>query len=164
MLRDYRAQDLCEVACPCFAHEGATEPFWARGHGGTGLQFLNWSCRRQPFHRLAASPLSLHPKGGPRSIPTLYYANRSTRPFLRGATPLATVCHGALPSAREGPWCVISSPARLHGLCIWMPKALATELGPRTVASRSWSVPTWRAEPAGAAEGNPRTVHRLARL
>ena len=89
--------------------------------GGTGLQFLNWSCRRQPFHRLAASPLSLHPKGGPRSIPipipipTLYNAELSTRVFLRSATPLATVCHGALLSAREGPWCVISSPARLHG-------------------------------------------------
>ena len=27
-------KNLCEVACPCFAHEGATEPFWARGHGG----------------------------------------------------------------------------------------------------------------------------------
>ena len=66
--------------------------------GGTGLQFLNWSCRRQPFHRLAASPLSLHPKGGPRSIPALYYGNPSARVFLRGATPLATVCHGALPS------------------------------------------------------------------
>ena len=136
------------MACPCFAREGATEPFWTRGHGGTGLQFLNWSCRRQPFHRLAAAPLSLHPKGGPRSIPTLYKRERSTRPFLRGATPLATVCHGALLSARECPWCVISSPARLHGLCIWMPKALATELGPRTVASRSCAVPTWHAVPA----------------
>ena len=134
--------------------------------GGTGLQFLNWSCRRQPFHRLAASPLGLHPKGGPRSIPipTLYYGNPSARVFLRGATPLATVCHGALLSAREGPWCVTSSPARLHGLCIWMPKALATELGPRTFVSRSCAVLTWRAVPAGAAEGSPRTVHRLARL
>ena len=75
---------------------------------------------------LAAALLSLHPNGGPRSIPTLYYANGSTRPFLRGATPLATVRHGALPSAREGPWCVISSSARLHGLCKWVPKALAT--------------------------------------
>ena len=115
-------------------------------------------------HRLTAAPLSLHPTGGPRSIPTLYYGNRSTRVFLRGATPLATVCHGALLSAREGPWCVTSSPARLHGLCIWMPKALATELGPRTFASRSCAVLTWRAVPAGAAEGSPRTVHRLARL
>ena len=86
----------------------------------------------------------------PIPIPTLYYGNRSTsaRVFLRGATPLATVCHGALPRAREGPWCAISSPAQLHGLCIWMPKALATELGPRTVASRSCAVPTWHAVPA----------------
>ena len=164
MLYNHYAHGLYEVACPCFAREGATEPFRTRGHGGTGLQFLNWSCRRQPFHCLAASPLSLHPKGGPRSIPTLCYGNPSARVFLRGATPLATVCHGALPSAREGPWCAISSPAQLHGLCIWMPKALATELGARTVASRSCAVLTWRAVPAGAAEGSPRTVHRLARL
>ena len=51
--------------------------------GGTGLQFLNWSCRRQPFHRLAASPLGLHPKGGPRSIPTLHSSVR-VRPMLLG--------------------------------------------------------------------------------
>ena len=51
----------------------------------------------------------------PIPIPTLYNAELSTRVFLRSATPLATVCHGALLSAREGPWCVISSPARLHG-------------------------------------------------
>ena len=149
------------MACPCFVHEGATEPFWTRGHGGTGLQFLNWSCRRRPSHRLAAAPLSLHPKGGPRSIPTLYYGNRSTRVFLRSATPLATVCHGALLSAREGPWCVISSPARLHGLWEWMPKALATELGPQTVASRSFAVPTWHAVPASAGLALPKAARAL---
>ena len=45
-------------------------------------------------------------------IPPLYYGNPSARPFLRGAS----VYNGALLSAREGPWRVISSPARLHGL------------------------------------------------
>ena len=45
-------------------------------------------------------------------IPPLYYGNPSARVFLRGAS----VRDGALLSAREGPWRVISSPARLHGL------------------------------------------------
>ena len=103
---------------PVLCSRRRNEPVWTRGHGGAGLRFLNWSCRRQPSHRLAAAPLSLHPKGGPRSIPipTLYYGNGSVRVFLCGATPLATDGHGALPRAREGPWCVISSSARLHGL------------------------------------------------
>ena len=130
------------------AHEGATKPFWARGHGGNGLQFLNWSCHRQPFHRLAASPLSHHPKGGPRSIPTLYNGNPSTRPI--SATPLVTRGHLTWRSlcAREGPWRFVASSVQLYGLCEWMPKALATEVGARTVASRSCAVPTWHAVPA----------------
>ena len=108
MLGNCYAKGPCEVACPCFAREGSTAPFWTRGHRGTGLQSLNCSCRRQPSHRWAAVRLSLRTKGGLRSIPTLYYGVRSARPFLCGATPLATVRHGALLSAREGPWCVIS--------------------------------------------------------
>ena len=39
MLYIHCAQSLCEVGCPCFAREGATEPFWTRGRGGSGLQF-----------------------------------------------------------------------------------------------------------------------------
>ena len=155
------AQGLCEVACPCFAREGATEPFWSRGHGGTGLQFLNWRCRRQPFHRLAALPLSLHLQGSPRSIPPLYTCERSTRPFLRGATPLATVCHGAPLSAREGPWCVISSPARSLIMDAEGPRDGARCTGGRFAELCCADVARctrWRCR------GQPAPVHRLARL
>ena len=56
----------------CFAREGTTALFLSRGV--SGCKFLKWSCRRQPAHRRTATPLSLHPKGGLRSIPTLYVA------------------------------------------------------------------------------------------
>ena len=53
------------------------------------------------------------------------------------------------PRAREGPWRFVASSVQLYNLCKWMPKALATELGARTVASRRCAVPTWHAVPAG---------------
>ena len=69
------------------------------------------------------------------------------------ASPDATPRHP--PRAREGPWRFLASSVQLYSLCRWMPKALATELGARTITSRSCEhscehsiVPTWRAVPA----------------
>ena len=108
----------------------------------------NWSCRRQLVHRLAASPLSLHPKGGPRSILPFtirFVCGRSRSP---SASPDVAPRHAR--RAREGPWRFVASSEKFYSLCTWMPKALATELGARTVASRSSAVPTWHAVPASS--------------
>ena len=134
------------MACPCFAREGTTEPFRTRGHGGTGLQFLNWSCRRQPCHRLAASPLSLHPKGGPRSIYPLLRERCAADlgRCLPRLTPRRVILLAPV-RALGASW---PRPVQLDGLCEWMPNALEMELGTRTVASQSCAVPTCHAVPA----------------
>ena len=84
------------------------------------------------------------------------FSVRHPYPFLRErcaadvgayfASPDVTPRHAR--RACEGPWRFVASSVQLHGLCKWMPKALATELGARTVASRSCAVPTWHAVPA----------------
>ena len=140
-------------------------------HGGAGLQFLNWSCPRQPSHRLAASPLSLHPKSGPRSISTLLFTNgNGPRGRCRSvsASPDVTPRHAR--RAREGPWRFVASSVQLCSLCQWMPKAPRdgarcadgrfAELCGADVAScisQRLALPKLR-------EGSPHTVHRLARL
>ena len=78
----------------------------------------------------------------------LYYGNGSTRPI--SVTLLVTLGHLTWRSlcAREGLQSFVASSAKLHGFRKWMPKALTTELGARTVALRSSVVPTWHSVPA----------------
>ena len=121
---------------------GAVLRSWSRGYRAAVLEQELPKAALSPPGRFTAEP----PPEGWSSLYPYPLLRRSVCATL--STRRDSVHHGALLSAREGPWCVISSPARLHGLYKWMPKALATELGARTVASRSCAVPMWHAVPA----------------
>ena len=144
MLQIYCAQGLCEIACPCFAREGATEPFWTRGYRAAVLELELPKAALSPPGRFTAEP---PPEGWSSLYPyhlqmgTVRMASRSVP-----ASPDVTPRHPH--RTREGPWRSVASSVQLCSLCEWMPKALAKELGARTVASRRFAVPTCRAVPA----------------
>jgi hypothetical protein len=132
---------------------------------GPYFTFTSSVCRRVWLHHLTRHKAPA-PKGGPRSIPTLYYGNGSTRPISVRASPHRTPRH-----------VILLAPVRALG-------ALWPRLFSFTVFADGCRRPSRRSSvrgrslrgavlcrrgalyppAAGAAEGSPRLVHRLARL
>ena len=132
------------VLCSRRRHRAVLDS-WSRGFRAAVLELELPEAALSPPGRCTAEP-------PPEGWSSLYPYPLQTRTGLHGrsrspsASPDVTPRHAR--RAREGPWRFVASSVQLYGLCGWMPKALATELGARTVASRSCAVLTWRAVPA----------------
>ena len=89
---------------------GAVLDSWSRGYRAADLELELPEAALAPLRRCTAEP---PPEGwsSPYPYPLLRERVRTSLSMRRDAAR-----HGALPRAREGPWCVISSSARLHGL------------------------------------------------
>ena len=132
------------VLCSRRRHRAVLDT-WSRGYRAADLELELPKAALSPPGRFTADP---PPEGWSSLYPYfLYKWERCTADLGPSDTsPNATPRHP--PRAREGPWRFVASSVQLYGLCEWMPKALATELGARTVALRSRAVPTWHAVPA----------------